>query len=168
MATLPTLAEVKDYLRVLDNVEDAKIQAMIPRARLWVEAHTGLALVKRDFIEHHVPRAGVVHLYRGPLVTVTELAYTDGDGNPATYVPGFTPPSTRIYPLPGTSWPSLRSGETYEVTYEAGFEANEIDDRLNGAILALIEGEYSDGFAYPQRAIDAAKNCCNYLQVVAV
>lgn len=166
MATAPPepldLQTVKDYLRVLDSVEDSKITAMIPRARLWVEEHTGLALVKRQFTELHSPNNGVVRLYRGPLVTLGACGWTDSEGAPQTFAPTATPPSTKLT----GAWPST-GGAPFAITYEAGVDPGQEDARLIGAMLALIEGEYSAGYAYPPETITAAVNAVFYLKFVA-
>jgi hypothetical protein len=168
MASPPPLVEpldletVKEYLRVLDDVEDSKIQAMIPRARLWVEEHTGLALIKRSFSELHYPRSGVVRLYRGPLVTLGSCGWTDDAGASQVFAPVATPPSTKLT----GDWPST-GGAPFVITYEAGVEAGQEDARLIGAMLALIEGEYSEGSAYPPETITNATNCLFYLKFVA-
>jgi len=167
MATPPLvepvdLETVKDYLRVTDNVEDSKISAMIPRARLWVEEHTGLALVQRQFVQLVSPRGGVVRLSRGPLIAVGGCSYSDSDGADQTFAPVAVPPSTKLT----GDWPST-NGTPFEVTYTAGDEAGAIDARLIGAMLALIEGEYSAGFAYPDDAITSATNCLFYMKFVA-
>jgi len=167
MASPPPLVEpvdldtVKEYLRVLDDAEDAKISAMIPRSRLWVEEHTGLALIKRSFSEVRSPRGGVLRLSRGPLITVDGCTYPDGDGASQDFTPSATPPSTKLE----GSWPSA-SGP-FVVTYTAGVEPGTEDARLIGAMLALIEGEYSAGFAYPDDAITSATNCLFYMKFVA-
>jgi hypothetical protein len=155
MATSPpseplSYETVRDYLRLTDNVEQAKVEAMIPRARLWVEEHTGLALIQRGFTELHSPRDGVVRLYRGPLVSVSPV----GSLAPTAY-----PPSTKLT----GDWPAA----PFEVSYVAGFDEGKVDDRLLGAMLALIDGEYSAGFAYPTDAVTAATNCLFYMKFVA-
>jgi uncharacterized phiE125 gp8 family phage protein/SPP1 family predicted phage head-tail adaptor len=81
-----SLVEAKAYLRVNAADEDAKIAAMIPRARKWVEDHTGLALMQRTFVERHLPRHGAIALYKGPLLSVDDVTYTDSTGD-QTYVP---------------------------------------------------------------------------------
>lgn len=166
MATAPPepvdLETAKDYLRVTDSVEDSKIEAMIPRARLWVEEHTGLALIQRQFVELHAPRNGVVRLFRGPLVTLGAVGYSDGDGAAQSFDPTAVPPSTKLT----GDWPST-DGTPFQVTYTAGVEAGAEDARLIGAMLALIEGEYSAGFAYPDDAITGATNCLFYMKFVA-
>lgn len=161
-----TLSEAKAHLRVLSADEDAKIAAMIPRARLWVEDYTGIALVRRQFVERLVPSlGGIVRVSKAPLVTVDSVDYLDSSGASATFTPTFYPPIGTLFG--GTlGWPSLQPNEAFEITYTAGYAAGEIDDRLLGAILALIEGEYSDGFAYPERSTQAAERCCSYLKAM--
>lgn len=166
-----SLADAKAYLRVISSDEDAKIDAMIPRARQWVEDHTGLAIVRREFTERHLPKYGAIRLFKGPLVAATaadvEIAYTSS-GSPLTYEGRVFPPSSTIFPAADESWPSLSSGEQFEITYTAGFADGTADERLIGAMLALIEGEFSEGYAYPPRAVEAAERCCIYLrQMVA-
>lgn len=170
MAEPITLADTKLYIRVTSADEDAKITAMIPRARKWVEDHTGLVLERRQFVEQRLPdRHGAVRLYKGPLVSVDSIAYVDSDGAAQTYVPLAYPPSTRIVAANDDYWPTLSNDRLFTITYTAGYAtAAEIDERLIGAMLALIEGEYSEGFAYPDRAVEAAERCCSYLRAVAV
>lgn len=158
------LGEAKAYLRVTHSDEDNKIAAMIPRARLWVEDHTGLALTRRTFVERHLPGYyNTIHLTRGPLVSVTTVAYTDTLGSPQTYVPRSFPPEPRLYSVTDQSWPSLKTDEEFTVTYVAGYAtAEDVDDRLLGAMYALIEGEYAEGYCYPPRAIEAADAVLTY------
>lgn len=163
MAEPVDLAEVKSYLRVLSPDEDDKLTAMIPRARLWVEDHTGLALLQREFTERHWPRYGAIKLFKGPLVSVTSVDYSGG-----TYVPRYWAGQSTIFPAEGGTWPSLTDDEQFEVTYVAGFGEGEVDDRLIGAMLALIEGEFSEGYAYPERAVEAAQRCCGYLRTAVL
>lgn len=162
-----SLAEVKASLRVRHTDEDAKIQAMIPRARLWVEDHTGLALRRREFVEQHTPQNGAIRLFKGPLVAAlpadVEVTYLDS-GVETTYVPRSFPPSSIIFPAIDDSWPGLARGEQFTITYTAGFDIGEADDRLIGAVLTLIEGEYAEGYAYPPRAIEAAERALAYLR----
>lgn len=170
MAEPITLQTVKEYLGLYNADFDAKITAMIPRARKWVEDHTGLALERRQFAEQRLPdRHGAVRLYKGPLASIDSVAYVDSAGNPQTYVPLAYPPSTRIVAANDAYWPTLSNDRLFTITYTAGYAtAADIDERLIGAMLALIEGEFSEGAAYPDRAIEAAERCCSYLRAVAV
>lgn len=162
-----TLAQAKDYLGELSSDRDAKIAAMIPRARLWVEDHTGLSLLRRQFTERHLPKYGAIRLFKGPLVTVDEIAYTD-DAGAQTYTGRNFPPDPTIFPAADDSWPTLSDNNQFEVTYTAGYSPADVDDRLVGAMLALIEGEFSEGYAYPPRAVEAAERCCGQLRMATV
>jgi uncharacterized phiE125 gp8 family phage protein len=162
-----SLAEVKEYLGLFTSDRDTTIPGMITRARLWVEDHTGLAIVQRQFVERHLPsRYGVMRLNKGPLVSVDSVDYLDSSGSAGTLTPTAYPPNGELFAAGG--WPSLVSNEKFTVTYTAGEDSADIDDRLKGAMFALIEGEFSEGYAYPQRAVDAAERCCSFLtQMVA-
>lgn len=159
-----TLAQAKEYLEEFSADRDDKIEAMIPRARLWVEDHTGLALDQRSFTERHRPRHGMVRLNKGPLVSVEPIEYVDADGVTGTQIATAYPPTTELFADGG--WPSLAAYDSFEITYVAGYGVGEVDDRLLGAMYALIEGEYSEGYAYPSRAVEAAERCCGYLRTM--
>lgn len=163
MAEPLTVDEAKTALRILTTDHDARIEAMIPRARLWVEDYTGLALVQRQFTERRRTEAGGIRLFKGPLVSVDSVIYGDAQA----YTPRDFAPDTRLVAAVDTAWPVLDADDAFEITYTAGFEPDAIDDRLIGAMLALIEGEYSDGYAYPERATDAAARCCGYVKSIA-
>lgn len=160
MAEPISLDDTKAYLRVVSSDEDDKITAMIPRARLWVEDHTGLALTQREFVELRRTEHGLIRLFKGPLVSVDSVTY----GTASTYTPRNWAPDTVLRASLTSAWPVLDEGDAFEITYTAGIAAGQVDQRLLGAMLALIEGEFSEGYAYPQRAIDAAESCCGYLR----
>jgi uncharacterized phiE125 gp8 family phage protein len=162
-----TLEDVKDYLGIFTNDKDYALSHMIPRARLWVEDYTGLAIAKRQFVERLRPTLnGVIRLSKGPLASVDSVTYLDSSGVAASLTPSFYPPiGTLTY---ANGWPHLNANDAFTVTYTAGADAEDIDDRLKGAMFALIEGEFSEGYAYPDRATQAAERCCLYLrQMVA-
>lgn len=158
------LSEVKDVLRVTHDDEDAKIAAMIPRARAWVEDYTGTALVRRQFTELRRTENGGIRLFKGPLVSVDSVTYGEGE----TYTPRTFVPDTRIVAAVDSAWPALDADDAFEIVYTAGVAEGEVDDRLIGAMLALIEGEYAEGYAYPPRAVEAAERCCGQLRQVFV
>jgi uncharacterized phiE125 gp8 family phage protein len=164
MAEPVTLATAKDYLRIVsDSGHDTKITAMIPRARAWVEDHVGLVLVEREFIEYFSAWGDYLTIYRRP-ITAVAVSYAVGEDTPVDLDPEDITVLLNRYPLqihPASSWPILPTGGEIAVTYTAGVAT--VDDRLIGAILALIEGEFAEGYAYPERAIEAAKRCCAYL-----
>jgi uncharacterized phiE125 gp8 family phage protein len=163
---IPT-ATVQDYIHVSHGVDDEQINDMVARARLWVEGYTGLALVKREFTEKRWPDyTGRIKLYRGPLVSVDEVKYRDHEGVLQNYEPQAFPPDVIISGGLNSAWPFAPSREL-EIKYTAGFEAiGDIDQRLVGAVLALVQGEYDSGHAYPDSALAAAQNCCGFLRPI--
>lgn len=164
-AEILSLGQVKEYLGLFTSDKDRSIIQMIPRARSWIEDHTGIALIQRDFTERLLPQSnGIIRLRYGPLVTVVSVDYLDVNSLAATLTPTFYPPSGELFYSGG--WPSLADQEKFEIVYTAGVDNSTIDDRLIGGMLALIEGEFSEGYAYPERAITAAKGCCNYFQAM--
>jgi uncharacterized phiE125 gp8 family phage protein len=160
-----SLGPVKEYLGLFTSDKDHTLLQMITRARNWIESHTGIALVRRSFVERLLPSSqGKVRLTYGPLVTVDSVDYLDTNGLAATLTPTSYPPSTELFNVGG--WPGLAPNEKFEIGYTAGVTEQDIDDRLIGGMLALIEGEFSEGYAYPDRSLQAARNCCAYLQAM--
>lgn len=163
-----TIEQAKDHLRILDDdSHDLKLLGMIRRAREWVEDHTGIALVRRAFTEQFgsfpatVAGLAPLTIYRRPVISIDAIGY-GADLDDLTEFEAYTAavggrPVT-INPVSG--WPELAAGETVQVTYTAGLADGEADDRLRGAILTLVEGEFNEGFAWPQRSTEAAARCC--------
>lgn len=156
------LSEVKAYLRVLSSDEDAKIEAMIPRARGWVEDYSGLALVQRQFVEIRRTERNAIRLFKAPIKSVDSTTY----GTAGTYTPRLL--NGLLVPAVDASWPTLDDFDAFEITYTAGFDEGTVPDELIGAMLALIEGEFSEGYAYPQSATEAAERCCGLKRRIAV
>lgn len=162
MAEPVDLATVKEYLRVTSSDEDDKIEAMIPRARAWVEDYTGLALVQRQFVETRRTERNAIRLFKAPVASVDGVTYGEG----LTYAPRLL--NGLLVPALDTAWPPLDEYDAFEITYTAGFDDGTVPDELIGAMLALIEGEYSEGYAYPDRAVQAAERCCGMQRRIAV
>lgn len=165
-----TVEQAKDYLRILDDTShDAKIEGMIPRAREWVEDHTGVVLVAREFTEYFSDWNALT-IYRRP---VTEVAITYGLSG-AEDQTEFSSFSAALNQRPirfasVSAWPELPAGNEISVTYTAGPAEDEaLDERLLGAMYALIEGEFSEGYAYPEQAVAAAKRCCGQLRTPVI
>lgn len=151
-----SLTEAKAYLRVFSADEDAKILSMISRARGWVEDFTGLALAQRQFTELRRTERNAIRLFKAPLKSVDSTTY----GAAQTYTPRVL--GGQLVAAVDTSWPILDEYDAFEITYTAGFDAGTVPDELIGAMLALIEGEFSSGAAYPEDAVAAAERCCTF------
>jgi uncharacterized phiE125 gp8 family phage protein len=162
-----SVAEAKDHLRILDDdSRDASIAGMITRAREWVEDFTGLILVRREITDHYPtwPDTGLV-IHKRPVLSIEGVTSPDSEGEPVEYE-GFAPALYRrpVVVLNTGSLPSLPIGGDYAVTYVAGLAEGEAPERCVGAILALVEGEWSEGTAWSPRAIESAERCCGQLR----
>ncbi|HYI42678.1 MAG TPA: head-tail connector protein [Sphingomicrobium sp.] len=141
-----SLETAKAHLRVTDTSEDSLITALITAAREWVENRTGKALVRREFVDAFDRWTRYLELRWAPVAEVTEVGYTDTDGEAATYE-GFIASThrdpARVYPAPDGWWPSLGRNGSVTVTYTAGFAAGEEPQGLLQAMLLLIGHWYS-------------------------
>jgi uncharacterized phiE125 gp8 family phage protein len=168
MAEPVSLEDCKAYLRVNHPDEDDKIAGMITRAREWVEDHTGMALVQREFVERRRPERGAIGLWKAPLVTVDSVTYRDNDDVEQAYEVRWIEGGSVIFPGSGSYWPVLYNQDGFTVTYTAGYEAGEVPERLIGAILTLVQHEYDEHVAWSDRAIEAASRCCGQLRMAVL
>ena len=110
-------------------------------ARLAIENYTGLALVRRQFVEEHFPcRQGFLSLYRGPDAAQVSIAYQDSADVTQAYIGSRLRANqrpARIYPALDSPWPA-RSDSGFVVTYTAGFADGEVPKDLIHAMLLLI------------------------------
>lgn len=141
------LATIADNVTTtyLDNIADASLGAgapaanttsdttlahLIATAREQAEAATGCALVTQtlDWYLDGFP-AGALEVPKGPLQSVTEIAYVDPAGvsqvlSPAQYQVDAAHERGRILPSPGQNWPAVRDqANAVTVRYVAGFGA---------------------------------------------
>lgn len=93
-----TLSEVKEYLRVYDDTEDALISQLIKTARQWVESYTGSSLLEQTWELHVFPKnppsssllslvrpsssPPSIRLPQGPILSVEKLYFQRGLGPP--------------------------------------------------------------------------------------
>jgi len=148
-----TVSEVKDYIRVDDNIDDTVITNMIKSARLWVENYTNRSLLNRtlkysiDYIDEveqplwegvrvgpdMTMRRRYLQLPRPPVVSVSSVKYFSDDDTETVfasskyYVDNAREPA-RIVLRNGETWPTaLRVANAIEVTYVSGYGANRTD-----------------------------------------
>lgn len=163
-----SLSEIKQYLGLYDSDRDGELSDMIVRARRKVEEYTGLLLVRQQKVEEQFARYGYVRLNWGPLVSVDGIAYTDTAGADQTYEARWTAGSSVVRAALGGSWPSSYPGDGFVITYTAGYASGEVEPALLGGMKALIEGEFSEGYAWPQRSVEAMERCCDSFRTLAV
>lgn len=145
MATLVSLSDCKAHLRVTTTDEDTIIGVYRAAAIAWVENYTGHILSQREVVDTYGEWGDYLTLRHQP-ITVGDptptlvVEYTDDEGDFIEYeervVRDFKYPWT-IYPPYGFSFPSLSGNPTIRVTYTAGYEAGEVPEPLNQAVLLL-------------------------------
>ncbi len=158
-ATEPvTSTEAKLYLRVDYSDDDALITTLIAAARQRAEDIAGRAFISQTLAAwlDCWPEDGVIRIKRGPVASVTSVAYYTTASvlttiSASDYVLISQPQPARIIPAYGKSWPTdLRSEAAIKVTYTAG--AATADARYKDLILAMIANMYEarDGATFEQ------------------
>lgn len=169
------LPQLRDFLRLDTDADDAMLARMATAAREQVEAYTGRSLVQRTLVltldefpggrVHWLDRAGTrallndaVELPGAPLVSVTSIEYEDLAGVTQTLDAGAyevqvqaLPP--RVLPAVGYAWPAARA---VTITYEAGYgtEPTLVPAALREAVMRIAammyERECTDCTSDPQ------------------
>ncbi|PXA98134.1 hypothetical protein DMC47_10150 [Nostoc sp. 3335mG] len=143
-----SLAEAKAFLKVDDTAEDGLITTLIGAARLHVEGITGKALLAQSWrvVLDDWPDNGVVKLPVAPLIAVTGISATDGNGaSHELPLDQFRSEADRlIVTRVVVGMPALQERQGIEIDYVAGFgtEADEVPADLKQAMLGLIAHWY--------------------------
>jgi uncharacterized phiE125 gp8 family phage protein len=119
-ATEPlTVQEVKDFLKVDGNDDDALIEVLIKAAREWAEATTGRSWLSQTAKEYWdkwplstVPPYGEWRLGKTPVSSVTSIQYIDENGVTQTWAAANYTADTksvpaRIFPTEDVDYPDL-------------------------------------------------------------
>lgn len=137
-----TLAEAKRHLRVLHDDDDTEIEMMVAAATAAIEGPNGIGIALSPqtwrLSLDHFPCEITVPL--GPVTSVTSIAYTDANGDPAT-VPSWRADldaqPLKIWPARDTSWPIVVCDPgAVKVTFVCGYTSLPVD--LKWAILLLV------------------------------
>jgi uncharacterized phiE125 gp8 family phage protein len=145
MATLVTLTVAKAHVRRTDTAEDSIIGVYLAAAIRWVEDYTGHILSEREVVAAFTEFGDYLTIHATPNVVISSIAYTNTDGDIAdfayfAYPSGINP--VKIYP--DDDWPSIEDNSAILVTYTAGYEADEVPDALNHAVLLLVGHWYAN------------------------
>lgn len=150
-----TLAEAKAHLRVVDDSENDHIVGLIRAAADMIERDTGLVLRQRAvsvaFEGWSTNGRQRLPLWRGPVVSVTGVAYDNEAGAEQVLaanqyrVRSFAGASW-IVPANAVTWPAVELGiGTVRVTYQAGYASNDaVPASLRHAALLLIGHWYEN------------------------
>jgi uncharacterized phiE125 gp8 family phage protein len=138
-----TVADLKQQLGIPaeETSFDTLIGSYIPAARAMVENYTGHVLVQREFTEDWRGFASYFELSRRPIIEVSEVAYTDANGDPATYagfVTSLSRTAARVHPARDGYWPTLGRHGVVSITYTAGYEAGEEPEVLLQAMRLIV------------------------------
>lgn len=142
-----SLGEVKAYLRIEQDAEDALLAGMIRSARSLCEAFTGVVLVNTRFIqtEHSAP-ATTIRLARQPFRALAGVSVRTEAGVLQPLVGGsysLTQDNDGAASLRVTA--PVGSGESVEIDYWAGMAAdwNGVPEDLRQGILRLVSHLYT-------------------------
>lgn len=154
-----TLAEAKAQCRIDLNItdEDALVVGLIPAARQYVENFIHRPLISQvwDDKRDAVPLCGVWEIPLAPVLSVTSVAYIDGDGATQTWssalyqtdIPaGPKAGPARIQPIYGGVWPTSRSVfNAVTVRFVAGYgtTAATVPMAIRSAMKLLIAHWYA-------------------------
>lgn len=122
-----SLQDARLHLRADTTVEDPLIASLVAAVRTHQEHTLGVAMATQTLALRMDCFPGVIELPRSPAVSVTSIAYVDGDGESQTlasslYVVDVRSHPARIVPAYGESWPVTRDQpNAVTVTYIAGY-----------------------------------------------
>lgn len=145
MSDIIMLAEAKAQCRVTSSDEDTYIEALIASAIRYVEMNLSVTLEQRSLTLFQDAFTPVIYLPRGPVDSVTSVAYTDPAGQPQVVPPTTYTLDKQTRPASivlnnGESWPQAINGpNAVRVIYVAGFTSMPVDWLdVKHAILLLI------------------------------
>lgn len=153
MTTLPDLADIKGWLRVEHDDEDALLAALLGAAVSALEEETSLCFEPRTLTQRCVAgfplsSGSLLKLWKGPVQSIGLVEYDPPSGGVAETLASFRLVEGRgggLLPSYGAGWPSTLSGAgTVRVTYVAGFEAGELPGVLAQAVRLLTGHWYGN------------------------
>ena len=151
-AVAVSLSDAKNWLRVTNSDDDTLIAALVERATQFVENETRRQLINATWVMKldTFPHGSFIDFPVSPLVSVTSIAYLDGNGDSQTlaasvYGVDTTQDPGRIFLKSGQEWPStLDQANAVTVTAVAGYgtAASDIPAALVHAGLMLVAHFY--------------------------
>lgn len=160
-STPVSLADAKAHLRVDISDDDALITAYIAAAVDHLDGWSGIlgrALVTQSWRQDFA-RFGCLRLSLGPVASITEIKYFDGDNAEQTladsvYTHHSDALGTYVALKPDQVWPSTYSRpDAVSVTYVAGSAAADVPPALRAAILLMVGNWYANREATSEAAM---------------
>lgn len=152
------LAEVKTFLRITHDSEDAVLTGYISAARMFCENYTDKSFITRAYrlVLEHVPKGRVVEIPRSPLIDINSVKTYAANGAVTVFNADLYEvdcAQNRLCLKDGAVLPSgLRSYNAVEIEFTAGYgaAAEDVPEALRQAILIKTAQ------LYEYRAEDAA------------
>ena len=159
VSTGPTLrpvevSDAKKQLEIADSVNDhdAHLDSLIDLAIECVEYDSRRALVTQTLVqkENCFPDGNYICIKKGPLASVTSIAYLDGDGNSQTWASSnYTVDTARkpgaIWLNYNATWPTTRGYvDDVTITYVAGVAVTAVPQVARQAILLLVTHSFEN------------------------
>lgn len=140
--------EVKSHLNVEHSEDDLFIQTqLIPSATRYIEKQTARQFGQATW-ELHLDAfpSGAIEIRKCPVLDVTEVAYTDANGDPqtlASFQKDTISEPARVLPAYGEVWPTTRTVlNAVKVTFTAGYST--VPAEAKHCILLLIGHWYAN------------------------
>ncbi|MDX9914235.1 MAG: hypothetical protein RBS77_06670 [Candidatus Moranbacteria bacterium] len=145
-----SLSDAVEHLRVVGDADQAYVQGLITKARLWVEGVLDRQLVTATwklFVDGFPKRSvDVIEIKKAPVQSIEAVRYADAAGDEQTwssdeYQADLVSEPARLRPLWGYTWPTTRSRQLHAVEIElvAGYgDAADVPATLKHAILLLV------------------------------
>ena len=149
-ATEPlTLAEVKNYLRVDDTIDDNVLTELITSVRILVETYLKKRLITQQISIQFQCLYQKIDLPAIPLQSVDSFTYVDSDGSTHGYAnTNYRVLNDYIYILDSAQNPSnLDEWLPWTIEYTVGYgdTAADVPDGIKQAMLKMIKLMYEDG-----------------------
>lgn len=141
-----TLAEVRQFLRLADNSEDALLTSLIKAARETLEAQTGLVLINQTF-RFYVdgwPARGLIKLGKYPVRSIVSITAYRENGEPVFIAEHDLHLEAAARPARLHIASRIGEADSLDIDFIAGFGETgaDVPDALRHAILTLVAHWY--------------------------
>ena len=145
-----SIDDVRDHLRLVGTDDDPDIERRIKSAIDQIESATSRQLITATYTLHLDWFPAVIELRKPPIVSITNIIYTDTAGTSTTlssskYTLDAKSTPGRLIPAFGESWPSTQSiNNAVAVKFVCGYGDSPVNvpDKAKQLIRLLAEQDY--------------------------
>lgn len=170
-----TLEQAKIQVHRFDNEEDLRLKRLIKSAREFAETYLSVSLAATtwNLTLNAFPTTEIVFPYP-PLVSITEVAYTDTDEAAQVlaadqYVVDTIANPGRMIPAIDVTWPEVSENapNPIQITYVAGYAAPaNVPQAIKEAILLHVEYHYGNSAIKPETWLNLLQTASSGLNLV--